>query len=182
MFNMPKILHCIWNFLLFIAARNETSREKPAQRPGVSRSVDGTPGQLSTGLGHTETICDLRQEGEGRPAFCLQRTEFIPFTSAPPTAPSPTPCAPRVWGCYIFKGTLQARFRQSCSPPSKQKIGRTSRCWSPTPHIPTGQQYPRTKHTETLVPFFWGPGSRNKSPGCQWPSSSYWVDAQRGLS
>lgn len=61
---MPKILHCIWNFLLFIVARNETSREKPAQRPGVSRSVDGTPGQLSTGLGH-----DLRQEGEGGPAF-----------------------------------------------------------------------------------------------------------------
>lgn len=181
MSNMPKILHCIWNFLLFIAARNETSREKPAQKPGVSRSVDGTPGQLSTGLGHTETICNLRQEGEGRPAFCLQRTEFVPITSAPPTAPSPTPRSPRVWGCYIFKGTLQARFRQSCSLPSKQKIGaevqpRTFRQGQ------GGRQYPRTKHTETLVPFFWGPGGRNKSPGCQWPSSSYWVDAQRGLS
>lgn len=155
MFTMPQILHCFWNFLLFIVARNETSREKPAQRPGVSRSVDGTPGQLSTGLGHTETICHGRQEGESRPAFCLvlQRTEFVPITSAPPTAPSPTPRSPRVWGCYVFKRTLQARFRQACSLPSKQKIGRTSGCWSPTPHIPKGRQYPRTKHTETLVFF-----------------------------
>lgn len=159
MFTMAQILHCIWNFLLFIVTRNETSREKPAQRPGVSRSVDGTPGQLSTGLGHTETICHGRQEGEKRPAFCLvlQRTEFVPITSAPPTAPSPTPRSPRVWGCYVFKRTLQARFRQACSLPSKQKIGRTSGCWSSTPHIPKGRQYPRTKHTETLVFFLLRP-------------------------
>lgn len=143
-----------------------------------------------TGLGQAEPICcECRQEEKYSPclpALCIRKLNFVPIISFPWVPRHSLPqvivlWGPSDWELSMGHTELWTRLREFHHLLFKAE-NRTRRALKshPTHSIRAAAQ--EANDTEILVSFFWSCRGRNKSPGCQWSASSYWVAAQRGLS